>query len=75
MKSEACRHPIIEALVSGIIKGFSSQVFPHELRLRREFYSYNKIRDIHVEANDEPHLFLSRIGAVLYISTALEPPA
>ena len=74
MKSEACRHPIIEALVSGIAKGFASQVVSRELRWRREFYSYNKIRDIHVEANDEAHLFLSRTRAVLYISTALERP-
>ena len=61
--------------MSGISKGFASQVVSRELRLRREFYSYNKIRDIHVKANDEPHLFLSKTGALFLISMALERPA
>ena len=61
--------------MSGISKGFASQVVSRVLTWRREFYSYDKIRHINVEANDERHLFLSRTGAVLYISTALEHPA
>ena len=61
--------------MSGIPNGFASQVFSRELRLRHEFYSYNKIQDIHVEANDEPHLFLSKTGALFLISMALEPLA
>ena len=61
--------------MSGIAKGFASQVVSRELRWRHEFYSYNKIRDIHVEANDEPHLFLSKTGALFLISMALERPA
>jgi hypothetical protein len=65
----------ILAKVSGISKGFASQVVSQVLTRRREFYSYDKIRHIHVEANDEPHLFLSRTGAILYISTTLEHPA
>jgi hypothetical protein len=64
----------ILAKVSEISKGFAIQVVSRELRWRREFYSYIKIRDVHVDANNKPHLFLSRAGAVLYIFTALERP-
>jgi 3-polyprenyl-4-hydroxybenzoate decarboxylase len=36
-ESKMCRHPIIEELVSGIIKGFASQLITRELRWHCEF--------------------------------------
>jgi len=36
-KSKACRNPITEALVSGIVKGSASQIVTRALTWRREF--------------------------------------